>query len=302
MDLKELTAFQTIVQEGTFSRAAEKLNYAQSTVTNQIQRLEKELGVQLFKRGWDVQLTSAGRVFATEVDNLIQHWNNVAELARALQHDEIGSLRVGGIESLVDSVISQSVRRFQQQKPRMAYQIITGNTDSLAQSLLHDELDFAICGEPSEPHAFYFEPFYYENTILIADRNHPLCRRSHVSFEDVLDYPLTAGGSTCLYHLQFSKYLSRYRESPLQLNMISRIPAIPNYVKETLAVGVVLESTPLIPEVERIDVELELPHIPIGLLQPRQCNYAAESSVRLLQRIIKEEIGNYKALNAPVQE
>ncbi|MGO4496386.1 LysR family transcriptional regulator [Paenibacillus sp. 2RAB27] len=51
--------FQTILKEGTFSRAAEKLNYAQSTISNQMQRLEKEIGVQLFNRGWDVELTRA---------------------------------------------------------------------------------------------------------------------------------------------------------------------------------------------------------------------------------------------------
>jgi len=297
MDLKELTAFQMIVQEGTFSRAAEKLNYAQSTITNQIQRLEKELGVQLFKRGWDAQLTSAGRVLATEVDHLIHHWNDVAELARALEHDEYGCLRVGGVESLVDTVLARSVRTFQQHKPRIAYQIIAGNTDTLARSLLKEELDYAICGEPtvltvpSEQAAFYFEPYYDERTMLIADRNHPLCQRSRIAFEDVLNYPLTAGGSTCLYHLQFSKYLSRYKESPLQLNTVNRIAAIPHFIKDTLAVGVVLASTPLIPEVARIDVEIELPYIPIGLLELRKSNYAVESSARLLQRIIKEEIG-----------
>jgi len=288
VDLKELTAFQTIVQEGTFSRAAEKLNYAQSTITNQIQRLEKELGVQLFDRRWDVQLTSAGQLFAKEVDHLIRHWNDVAELARGLQHDEVGLVRVGGIESVLDDMISDAIRRFQQQKPRMAYQIITGNTDSLSKSLLRDELDFAICGEPSDHSAFYFEPFYHERTILIANHNHPLCQKSPISFEDILAYPITTGGKTCLYHLQFSNYLSRFRVEPLQVNMINRISSIPYYIKNTLAVGVVLESTPLIPEVGRVEVELELPRIPIGLLQSRQRKYAAESSLHLLQQMIKE--------------
>jgi len=289
MDLKELTAFQTIVQEGTFSRAAEKLNYAQSTITNQIQRLEKELGVQLFDRRWDVQLTSAGQLFAKEVGNLIRHWNDVAEHARALQHDEVGIVRAGGIESVMDTVMSDSVRRFQQQKPRMACQIVTGNTDSLAKSLLHDELDFAICGEPSDHSAFYFEPVYHERTVLIADLNHPLCQRSQVSFEDILAYPMTIGGNTCLYHLQFANYLSRFRGEPLLVNIMNRIPSIPYYIKQTLAIGVVLESTPLIPEVKQIEVELDLPRIPIGLLQSRRRQYRAESSIHLLQQMIKEE-------------
>jgi len=288
MDLKELTAFQTIVQEGTFSRAAEKLNYAQSTITNQIQRLEKELGVQLFDRRWDVQLTSAGQLFAAEVDDLIRHWHDVAELARAIQHDEVGTIRAGGIESVIDTVMADSVRRFQQQKPRMACQIVSGNTDSLLNSLLRDELDFAICGEPSDHSAFYFEPLYDERTILIADHNHPLCVKDQVAFEDILAYPVTTGGNTCLYHLQFSNYLSRFRREPLLVNSMNRISSIPHYIKQTLAVGIVLESTPLVPEVKPIEVDLDLPRIPIGLLQSRRREYATESSIHLLQRMMKE--------------
>lgn len=83
MDLKELITFQTILKEGTFSRAAEKLNYAQSTISNQMQRLEKEIGVQLFNRGWDVELTNAGKLFALEIEKLIQHWNEVTDLTKS---------------------------------------------------------------------------------------------------------------------------------------------------------------------------------------------------------------------------
>ncbi|QHT63183.1 LysR family transcriptional regulator [Paenibacillus lycopersici] len=288
MDLKELTAFQTIVQEGTFSRAAEKLNYAQSTITNQIRRLEKELGVQLFKRGWDAQLTGAGQLFAAEVDSLLQHWNGVAELARALEHDEIGLLRIGGIETAIDAVLPRALRKFERQKPRMACRFVAGNTDNLTQALLDDELDFAVCGEPSDPAAFYFEPLGRERTVFIADREHPLHRRTEVSFSDLLNYPVIAGGRTCLYYLQLMQQLSRYKASPL-LHTVSRISAIPYFVQHTHAVGVVLASTPLIPEVERIDAQLEMPPIPIGLLQLRGRSEPAESSMRLFQNAIKEE-------------
>ncbi|WP_017813286.1 LysR family transcriptional regulator [Paenibacillus shenyangensis] len=290
MDLKELIAFQTIVQERTFSRAAEKLNYAQSTITNQIQRLEKELGIQLFQRGWEVQLTPAGRIFAAEVDHLIQHWQDTAKLARALQHDEIGSLRIGGIESVIHTVIPDAVRQFQQHKPRVACQITAGNTDMLARELLEEKLDFAICGSPSDASAFYFEPLYEETTILVVDQEHPLCGQQGIFFDNVLDYPMTAGGHTCLYHLQLAKYMSSYRKSPALLNTMTPISLIPQMVRNTLAIGVVLESTPLIPGVQKIDVQMELPSIPVGLLQLRKQHYSPESSVGLLQSIIKKQI------------
>ncbi|KRE89276.1 transcriptional regulator [Paenibacillus sp. Soil766] len=290
MDLRQLTAFQTILQEGTFSRAAEKLNYAQSTITNQIQRLEKELGLQLFKRGWDAELTNAGRVFATEIDKLIRHWNDVSELAKALQQDEIGSLRVGGIEPTSDYVLPNSLRTFHEHKPRMACQIVMGNTDSLSHSLLQDELDFAICGEPSDPSSFYFEPLYQEKIIFVADRKHPLCERNSIPFREILDFPIMAGGRTCLYYVKLAKQLSRYETVPPLLNTVSRISAIPHFTKQTLSVGVMLDSTPLTSDVTRIHVELDEPFIPIGLLQVRGREYPPASSKNLFMQIVREEI------------
>lgn len=81
MDLKELITFQTILRQGTFSKAAESLHYAQSTITNQIQRLEKELGISLFYRGWEAELTPAGKIFAEEVDDL----STIGSLLRSRQ-------------------------------------------------------------------------------------------------------------------------------------------------------------------------------------------------------------------------
>ena len=62
MDLKNLRTFQTVVQEGGFNKAAEKLNYTQSTITFQINQLEQELGLRLFEKiGRRMVLNQAGQ-------------------------------------------------------------------------------------------------------------------------------------------------------------------------------------------------------------------------------------------------
>lgn len=298
MDLKELMAFKTILQEGTFSRAAEKLNYAQSTITNQIQRLEKELGIQLFHRGWEVELTSAGQVFAAEIDNLIQHWNYVTDLTKALQHDEIGTLHIGGIESMMESVLPNVLGKFHEQKPKMECNFIQGNTDSLSQLVLQSELDFAICGEPSDLSFFYFEPLYHEKIAFIVDHNHPLNGRHDIPFREILEYPIIAGGHTCLYYLRLAKQFSRFESKPT-LSTISQISAIPHFIRKNPGVGVVLDSTSLMTDIVKIDVELSEPFIQVGILQRRNREYLATSSKKLFMQIIKEEIEKISNANPP---
>ena len=73
MDTKYLNTFLTIVTEGSFSKAAEKLNYTQSTITFQIGQLEKEFSVQLFEKiGRNMVLTKAGQQLVPYVDSVLE--------------------------------------------------------------------------------------------------------------------------------------------------------------------------------------------------------------------------------------
>ncbi|GAA4725190.1 LysR family transcriptional regulator [Brevibacillus fulvus] len=288
MDLKELTAFKTILQEGTFTRAAEKLNYAQSTVTNQIKRLERELGVPLFKRGWDAELTESGQVLAEEIDHLLKHWQYVVERAQALQRDDIGSVRVGAAEPLMIDVLPNSMRRFQAQKPKISCHFVIANTDVLARSLLDNQLDFAFCGEPADPSPFYFERLYEERIFFVIDQDHPLRDKTVIRFEELFAYPLIVGGHTCLYHLRFAKQLARYSQTPF-IHTVSQISAIPHFVKQSDAIGVVLHSTPVLPGTIRIAAEMDDPSISVGLLQLRN-NEFLSTYKQLFIQLLKEEI------------
>ena len=77
--IKELHSFKTIVEEGTFTKAAAKLNYAQSTVTNHIKKLEEELEVALFLEGKSNVLTLEGELLKQAVPGLIAQWEEVKE-------------------------------------------------------------------------------------------------------------------------------------------------------------------------------------------------------------------------------
>lgn len=284
MDLKELTAFHTIIQEGTFAKAAFKLNYAQSTITNQIQRLEKELGIQLFKRGWEAELTDAGRIFALEVERLIQHWNYAGEQARALQQDEIGTITIGAIESLTGHVLPAALRKFKEHKPRMACQLLIGNTDTLSQGILQQKLHFAVCGEPADLSAFQFEPLYYEKIAFVVPDGHSLAHQDNLSFQDLLHYPVVAGGQTCLYSRRWNQQLARYPESPVTYT-VSQISSIPGFARELDAVGVVLGSTDLPEGMVRIDPGMPDASIPVGLLRLRKEDYQPASRTLLMECI-----------------
>jgi len=287
MDLKELTTFRTIIQEGTFSKAAAKLNYAQSTVTNQIQRLEKELGIKLFKRGWDAELTPSGKVYAEEVDKLIQHWNYVLDQAKSLQKEEIGTLHIGVPETMTASLLPAVLHRFRALKPQIECHFTVGNADMLAQSLLQNSLDFAITGEPHDISALRFEHLYDEKISFIVSKNHPYADAPTVSMEALYDYPLFVGGKTCLYHMRLVKEFAGYSGTPF-LYTVSQISSIPSFVQQIPSVGAVLSSLQLPPDIVHLEVSMKEPLIPIGILQLSKLQYRSSASTLFLQCLKKE--------------
>ncbi|MDQ0493634.1 LysR family transcriptional regulator [Paenibacillus brasilensis] len=288
MDLKELTTFRTIIEEGTFSKAAAKLNYAQSTVTNQIQRLEKELGFQLFKRGWDAELTASGKVYAEEVDGLIQHWNYVLDQAKSLKKEEVGTLHIGVIETVAATILPLVLQRFREHKPNITCHFTVGNTDTLSNALMDHTLDFAICGEPHSIPSLHFEPIYHEQIAFIVSRNHPFAAKSELHLEDLYEYPLIAGGRSCLYSMRLEKEFSRFPSMPF-LYTISQISSIPSFVKTISSVGVVLSSLPLPNELVTIPLQLKDPNIPIGISQNNQDQQYMSSARKLFMQLVKEQ-------------
>lgn len=287
MDLKELTTFRTVIQEGTFSRAADQLHYAQSTVTNQIQRLEKELGIQLFKRGWDAELTEAGKIYAAEVDHLIAHWQYVRDQAQQLQQEERGVLRIGMIESTCTTLLPTMMQRFAQHKPGIQCELTIANTDTLAQSLRDGRIELAICGEPPAMDVLHFEPLYEEEIVFIVHEQHPLAQKGKLTEDDLQQYPLTVGGRSCLYHLRLEQELSRLKLQPFT-HTISQLSAVPALATATDSIGVVFGSTPLDGQMVKLDFPLIEPWLRIGLLMPREYSYLPLSR-RLLMDIVREE-------------
>src|SRR5258708_10414048 len=118
MELRHISTFQAIVHEGSFLRAAEKLMYAQSTITLHIQQLEAELGVKLFiRQGKKVQLTEAGRSLQEQADSLVARATPLQETMFNLVAGEAGHVRVGVSDRDASFRLPQTPRPLCRERP-----------------------------------------------------------------------------------------------------------------------------------------------------------------------------------------
>jgi DNA-binding transcriptional LysR family regulator len=120
VEIRQVRYFVAVAEEGNFGLAAQRLNISQPPITRQIQKLEEELGVQLFRRtSKGTDLTEAGRVFYEDAKSILAGIERGVERSRAAQGGELGSIEVGYFGSVAYSVVPKILHRFRKANPRV---------------------------------------------------------------------------------------------------------------------------------------------------------------------------------------
>ncbi|WP_439742899.1 LysR family transcriptional regulator [Bacillus pseudomycoides] len=286
MEIKELKTFKMIVQEGTFSLAAKKLNYAQSTVTTHIKKLEKELGFLLFERGWDARLTDEGILFAEEVDNLLMHWNYSISQAQRISNEEKGTLRIGILESVAEKLIPPILKYLNDEKPYIHCDFVVGNTALLSQMIEQNKIDFAVCANNENISNLNFTPLSKEQIEFIVNNpNHPVLKKESVEISDIIHYPILIGENSCNYYKAVNSFLVENNVSFQRVYNCSAVHLIPQMVFGNaigiLPKGTVLKERNILFKVKGFD-----PQMPIGLcISSKKRNYLSQTKQQLMKLI-----------------
>jgi DNA-binding transcriptional LysR family regulator len=179
MELRQLQTFRLIAQTLSFTRTAETLNYAQSSVSSQIQELETEFGTALFERlGRKVALTDSGTRLLQYADKILALAED-AHSAVANQAEPMGTLTITAPETLCTYRLPAVLDRFRQQFPRV--QLIFRPLDNLFASwerqLMEGIADAAlILSEPMQAPKFVLESLLSERILVVAHPAHPLAQ------------------------------------------------------------------------------------------------------------------------------
>ncbi|MBG4970819.1 LysR family transcriptional regulator, partial [Pseudomonas aeruginosa] len=143
MDLSSLEIFRAVAHEASVTRAAQRLQRAQSNVTTRIRQLEEDLGVELFLRdGKRMSLTERGSEFLAYAEQLLA----LADEARQSMHpaEPGGRLRLGSMESTAASRLPALLASYHKACPRVALEVSTGTSRALFDGVRARRLDCAL--------------------------------------------------------------------------------------------------------------------------------------------------------------
>jgi DNA-binding transcriptional LysR family regulator len=178
MEFRYLRSFLAIAEELHFGRAAQRLHLAQPSLSQQLQRLERDVGVELVRRSsHQVRLTPAGEVFRDEAKKLLDHMDRAVAAAHAVATGRAGTLNIGFNFPAGQDVLPAALAHLNSEHPRVQTQLWERRTGPQVEGVLDGELDVAfVYGSPASPQLRSKELMTVPIVAVVGER-HPWAGR-----------------------------------------------------------------------------------------------------------------------------
>ena len=250
IELRQLVTFQEVVRHGSFLRAAEKLDCAQSTVTLHIQQLEATLGVRLFARqGRGMQLTEAGRALREQAAQLLDQEAQLRQSLAGLSAGTAGHVRLGAIEPTASLRLPPLLVRFCEQRPQVRLTLEVGGTLGIGARVASGDLDLGLCSPPPARLGLRYEPLFIEALALLLPESHPLARVATITLADLRGQRILLTEQSCAYREAIELILLARGTNPYSGIEIGSMDALQRTVQCGLGVAIVpvAAATPPLP-------------------------------------------------------
>lgn len=185
MDLVRLRYFLAIVDEGSFTRAAARVSVAQPAISQQIAKLETEVGERLFdRRGRAVTLTQAGQALLPHARAIHTHLDHARQDVAAVTGLLTGRLSIGTVQPLPDRRFLRLIAAFRHEHPEIELRLVEDETDALLAALHDGQVDIAVIGlgrHDRDPPDLDLTLLAREPVVVAIHPDHPLTRRNSVT-------------------------------------------------------------------------------------------------------------------------
>lgn len=240
MNFAQLRAFHAVAGEGSFTRAAERLNVTQPSLSGQVKELERSFGVKLFqRRGRGVEITELGQrllVVTRQIFNLELEAERLLSAAQALTS---GRLRVGAdAPNHVLPVLAALKRRF----PGIEISIAFGNSQNLLRDLYEGRSDVAMLAEVGKEPRLFALPFRQDHLVAFVERSHPWARRRSIRLGDLAAERLLLREPGSTTRALIERALKKAGIKPRETLEIGSREAVREAAAAGLGIGIVAES------------------------------------------------------------
>ncbi|MEU1668424.1 LysR family transcriptional regulator [Streptomyces sparsogenes] len=194
VDTRLLRYFVAVAEEGTLTRAAERLFVSQPALTKQIKQLETQLGVRLFSRSHTgMALTEPGRALAERVPALLADWDQALRETKSVASRAACVLRVGFLASAANEATPRIIAAFARRRPGWRADMRQATWSNPSAGLAEGDVDVALLRLPFPGQdALRTAVLFTEPRCVALPEGHPLAARDVIPFRDLWDEPFVA--------------------------------------------------------------------------------------------------------------
>ncbi|EHJ01998.1 transcriptional regulator, LysR family [Clostridium sp. DL-VIII] len=209
MDFKQLNAFLTISKLQSFTKAADILGYAQSTITTQIKQLENELEVKLFERiGKNVTLTHEGKKLLPYAKQMLKLSSDIKNTVFNKETPS-GTLTIGAAESLCVLRLPEILKEYKRLYPEVEVSLKFGSCADFRYFLTDNIIDVAFSlGVKIDSDEFISDVEISEPMLFLAYPGHPLISKKSILPKDIENEPLILTEMGCSYRASLENILT----------------------------------------------------------------------------------------------
>jgi LysR family hydrogen peroxide-inducible transcriptional activator len=186
MEIHQLRYFCAVAETGSFTRAAEREQVAQPSLSQQIIKLEEELGVRLFDRlGRTVRLTDLGQIFLPRARVILNELKAAKEEVTDKQFSPSGPVSVGVIPTVAPYFLPSRIGSFCRKYPQASITVFEDVTARLMDRLRAGLIDLAVMALPTRGHDLECFPLRTERLFAIFPKDHKLARKQSVLLREL---------------------------------------------------------------------------------------------------------------------
>ena len=240
MNLRHLTIFKTVCEEGSITGAAKALSMTQPAISHAINELEESVGTTLFDRvSRKVVINENGKFYLSKVIPLLELYQDLESYSGALHFQ--APLRIGSCVTLGSYLLPQAVSRFSLTNPDTTLKVTIDNSKEIISKLLKNELDIGLVEGVIPEDRLEKIPFSSYPLAVICAPAHPFAKRSAqpVTLDRLIKEPLLLREQGCTLRDTFDSALSLNNLSADPLWSSTNSDVILQAVKENIGIGVI---------------------------------------------------------------
>jgi len=195
MDLRQLRYLVALAEEGNFTRAAASVHVAQPALSQQIRRLEDELGLALVERTTRrVALTEAGGLLVVRARRILAELEAASSELEAVRGMYTGHVTLGAMHTMGPVDLSLAVAVFAERHPNVLFTVREQSSEEMAEMLRVDELDLAFLSvtERVESHGLGLHRLVLEELVVVLPPGHRLAQRRQLRMTDLAEEPFVS--------------------------------------------------------------------------------------------------------------